>query len=60
MITMPGNMNLCHDCMQKAFDSVTNGNLDWSKIQGMPYMNMNFSDFQNMNIPEMEIPKKQR
>ncbi len=60
MITMPGNMNLCHDCMQKAFDSVTNGNLDWSKIQGMPYMNMNFSDFQNMNIPEMEIPKKQK
>ena len=23
MISMPGGMNLCHDCMQKAFDSVT-------------------------------------
>ena len=23
MITMPGGMSLCHDCMQKAFDSVT-------------------------------------
>ena len=22
MILMPGNMCLCHDCMQKAFDSV--------------------------------------
>ena len=22
MISMPGGMNLCHDCMQKAFDSV--------------------------------------
>ncbi len=60
MITMPGNMHLCHDCMQKAFDSVTSGNLDWSKIQNMPYMNMNFSDLKNMNIPEMEIPKKQK
>ena len=25
MISMPGGMNLCHDCMQKAFDSVTKG-----------------------------------
>ena len=60
MVTMPGNMYLCHDCMQKAFDSVTNGNLDWSKIQNMPYMNMNFSDLANTNIPEMAIPKKQK
>ena len=36
MISMPGNMYLCHDCMQKAFDSVTNGSLDWSKNQNMP------------------------
>ena len=60
MISMPGNMYLCHDCMQKAFDSVTNGSLDWSKLQNMPYMNMNFSDLANTNIPEMAIPKKQK
>ena len=60
MISMPGNMYLCHDCMQKAFDSVTNGSLDWSKIQNMPYMNMNFSDLKNMDIPGMGIPQKQK
>ena len=51
MITMPGDMCLCHDCMQKAFDSVTNGSLDWSKIQNMPFMNMNLNDLKNTNIP---------
>ena len=53
MIVMPGNMCLCHDCMQKAFDSIMGGGMnipgmdlskvDFSKISGMPYMNMNFS-----------------
>ena len=23
MITMPGGMNFCHECMQKAFDSIS-------------------------------------
>ncbi len=48
MIVMPGNMCLCHDCMQKTFDSVMGGNVDLSKVDlsqlaNMPYMNMNFS-----------------
>ena len=47
MITMPGGMNFCHDCMQKAFDSVTQSGLDFSKLQNMPYMNL-------------EIPKKNK
>ncbi len=60
MVSMPGGMNLCHDCMQKAFDSVTQGGLDLSKIQNMPYMNMNFSDFENLKPEDLEIPKKQK
>ena len=44
MISMPGGMCLCHDCMQKAFDTVTKGGMDFSKMPNMPYMNMNFSD----------------
>lgn len=60
MISMPGGMNLCHECMQKAFDSVTKGNIDFSQLQSMPYMNMNFNDLANMNTPEMAIPKKQK
>ena len=57
MISMPGGMNLCHDCMQKAFDSVTKGGMDFSKLPNMPYMNMNLNDL-NMTPPAVEIPKK--
>lgn len=60
MVSMPGGMCLCHDCMQKAFDSVTQSGMDFSQIQNMPYMNMNFSDFSNLGAPEMAIPKKQK
>lgn len=59
MISMPGGMNLCHDCMQKAFDSVTKGGMDFSKLGNIPYMNMNLSDL-NTTPPVAEIPKKQK
>ena len=59
MVTM-GGMNLCHDCMQKAFDSVTQGGFDLSKIQNMPYMNLNLSEFGNLTNQDVEIPKKQK
>lgn len=60
MITMPGGINFCHDCMQKAFNSVTQSGLDFSKLQNMPYMNLNLSDFPNMGNLNMEIPKKNK
>ena len=60
MITMPGGMNFCHDCIQKAFDSVTQSGLDFSKLQNMPYMNMNLSDFPNLENMNLEIPKKNK
>lgn len=59
MVSM-GGMSLCHDCMQKAFDSVTQGGFDLSKIQNMPYMNLNLSEFGNLNNQNVEIPKKQK
>ena len=60
MVSMPGGMNLCHDCMQKAFDSVTKGNFDLSQITNMTYMNMNFNDFSNLTGKETAIPRKQQ
>ena len=60
MITMPGGMCLCHDCMQKAFDTVTKGGMDFSKMPNMPnmpYMGMNFSDLTQMP-PVNEIPQR--
>lgn len=60
MITMPGGMNFCHDCMQKAFNTVTQSGLDLSQLQNMPYMNMNLSDFSNLQNLNTEIPKKNK
>ena len=60
MIDMPGGMCLCHDCMQKAFDTVLKNGVDFSKIQNMPFLNMNLSDISKLNIPQTEIPQKQR
>ena len=62
MITMPGGMCLCHDCMQKAFDTVTKGGMDFSKMPNMPnmpYMGMNFSALTQMP-PVNEIPQRQK
>ena len=59
MIDMPGGMCLCHDCMQKAFDTVSRGEMDFSKLPQMPFMNMNMMDW-NSAPPGMEIPKKQK
>ena len=55
MITVPGGLCVCRDCMQKTFDSVMNGGLDFSQIQNMPYMNLNLNNL-NQNMPKMEIP----
>ncbi len=60
MITMPGNLCLCNDCMQKAFDSLKNNGMDFSKISNMPYMNLNFNDFMPVQPENMEIPQKQK
>ncbi len=60
MITMPGGMNFCHSCMQKAFDSVSQSGLDLSKLQNMPYMNLNLSDFPTVNSQNMDIPEKNK
>ncbi len=60
MINMPGGICLCHDCMQKAFDTVLKNGFDISKIQNMPFVNLNLSDISRLNVPQMEIPQKQR
>ncbi|NBH19031.1 ATP-dependent Clp protease ATP-binding subunit ClpX [Clostridiaceae bacterium] len=66
MIVMPGDMCMCHDCMQKVFDSIMGGKMDFSKIDfsklsGMPLMNMNFVPVSNgEDIPQMQIPKRQQ
>ena len=60
MITMPGNLSLCSDCMQKAFDSISKSGMDFSKIQNMPYMNLNLSDISGLAPGAAEIPQKNK
>ena len=33
MITMPGGMCLCHDCMQKSFDAIMKNGMDFLKMR---------------------------
>lgn len=55
MITLPQNISICPDCMQKTFDSMNNGGYDdMMKFSGFPGIHfMNVSDLN-------EIPQKQK
>lgn len=55
MIDLPNHISVCSDCMQKSFDAMNNGNIDYSQIMNMPGIQiMNMSDL------EQAIPKKQK
>lgn len=58
MIGMPGGICMCHDCMQRAFDSVSHGNLDLSKLQHIPYVNLDHLHV--LTEQEPGTPQKQR
>lgn len=55
MIDLPNNISVCSDCMQKSFDAMTNGQIDYSQLMNMP-------GIQFMNIGDMEqtVPKQQK
>lgn len=68
MISMPGNMDICHDCMQKAFDSIMGGKfpmdnvdlskLDFGKMDGMvPPIMMGFPPMGAIS-PSQQVKKK--
>ena len=55
MIDLPNHISVCSDCMQKSFDTMNNGNIDYSQLMNMPGIQiMNMSDL------EQAIPKKQK
>ncbi len=65
MISIPGNIEICNDCMQRAFDQVEKSGLPYSQMMGMPFppnMNlkeMNFQDLSDM-IPDRQKVKKRK
>ncbi|MGN0375790.1 MAG: ATP-dependent Clp protease ATP-binding subunit ClpX [Butyrivibrio sp.] len=60
MITLPQNISICPDCMQKTFDSMNNGGYDdMMKFSGIPGIHfMNVSDLGD--IPEKQKIKKKK
>lgn len=63
MISMPNNIYICADCMQRTFDSINNSGInydDMMKMYNMPgFGNMNFKDV-NMVFPISEVKKKKK
>ena len=57
MIDLPNGISICSDCMQKSFDAMMNGQVDYSQL-----MNMNIPGVQIFNMADMEqhVPKKQK
>lgn len=55
MIDLPNNICVCGDCMQKSFDAMSSGQIDYNKLMNMPGV-------QVFNMADMEqaVPKKQK
>ena len=49
MITLPQNIHICTECMQKSFDAMTSGAVDLNRLMNMPGVQfLNMSDLENM------------
>lgn len=59
MIDLPNHITVCSDCMQKSFDAMTNGSIDYSKLMNMPGVQfLNMSDLENTTPKSQKIKKK--
>lgn len=69
MISMPGNIYICPDCMQKTLDTINNSGVNYEdmmkNMNNMPNMGnfngMLFGDFMdNMGMPNKQKVKKKK
>ncbi len=61
MIDLPNHITVCPDCMQKSFDAMTNGSIDYSRVMNMPGVQfLNLSDLENMAPPKTQKIKKKK
>lgn len=56
MIEMPNHITICQDCMQRSFDTMNNGSIDFNKIIG------SIPGIQFLNLADLEnaVPKRQK
>lgn len=60
MISMPGGLYVCPDCMQKTFDAINNNDIDYNEImKGIPNM-PNMGMFGGLNMMGNDIPDRQK
>lgn len=55
MIELPNHICVCNDCMQKSFDAMSNGSIDYSQLMNIPGVQVF-----NMSDMEQSIPKQQK
>ncbi len=61
MVDLPNHITVCPDCMQKSFDAMTNGSIDYSRLMNMPGVQfLNLSDLENMAPPKTQKIKKKK
>lgn len=62
LIHMPGNMDICADCMQKAFNSLQNGSLsNYQEIlKNYPGMGADLLNINELGLNSPEVPKRQK
>ena len=59
LIDLPNNISVCSDCMQKSFDAMTSGRIDYSKLMNIPGVQIfNMSDLENAAPKQQKIKKK--
>lgn len=59
MVELPNQISVCSDCMQKSFDAMTSGQIDYSKLMNIPGVQIfNMSDLENVVPKQQKIKKK--
>ncbi|MGN1377033.1 MAG: ATP-dependent Clp protease ATP-binding subunit ClpX [Dorea sp.] len=60
MIDLPNHISVCSDCMQKSFDIMSNGQMDFSQLMNIPGIQVfNMADMEQ-NIPKPKKVKKKK
>lgn len=58
-ITLPNDIHICNDCMQKSFDSLNSNSMQFIDLSKMPHINMSqFMPFDD--IPQSQKVKKKK
>lgn len=59
LIDLPNNISVCSDCMQKSFDAMTSGQIDYSKLMNIPGVQIfNMSDLENAAPRQQKVKRK--